>query len=270
VTEEVLIRPHRSVSQYTSFTKCGEMYRLEKVAKSPQLPAAWLYQGTAFHHASEYYEQGWVTADEAVKLFYTYYDEEVRKALELEPNIRKWLTGGSTRGEVDIANRRERGAQQLVDYIQFLQANRVKNLEIYPGEFAIELPFELKLGTVRVVGFIDRVLEDGRPRDLKTGSKQPDTAFQLGVYGLAVEQELGIRPAFGDFYMAKNGGKLLPPEPLHMWTRERLTAYFQRIDTSIADGNFVPNPSDFCRICSVSPYCSIKGSSTEFQEDFNA
>jgi hypothetical protein len=48
---------HRSVSQYSSFVRCGEAYRLEKIAKAPQNQAAWFIQGTAFHEAVEKWEK---------------------------------------------------------------------------------------------------------------------------------------------------------------------------------------------------------------------
>ena len=62
---------HRSVSQYTTYVQCGEAYRLERVAKAPQTPAAWFVQGTAVHAAVEAYELSYraLTAAEAVKVF---------------------------------------------------------------------------------------------------------------------------------------------------------------------------------------------------------
>src|SRR4051794_37458343 len=102
------------------------MYRLEKVARAPQTPAAWVYGGTAFHHATEYYEKGWCTAEEAEAEYLRYYDEEIANAKEREPATGRWLTGGRTRGDVDIANRRERGKIQVRTYIQWLNSQKIR------------------------------------------------------------------------------------------------------------------------------------------------
>lgn len=256
---------HRSVSQYTTYVQCGEAYRLERVARAPQTPAAWFVQGTAVHAAVEAYELSYraLTAAEAVKVFEAAYEQGITELLETEPDPDRWLTGNvRTKGSVDIARREDVGRQQVLDYIAAMPNSPFTVWEVGPDYLAVELPFELVLGDVLVKGYIDQVLEDasGRllVRDLKTGTKLPATPLQLGVYALAVEDAYGIRPGYGDFYMFKNGGPT-PAYDLSDFTRERLTRWFADMDRAESAGIYLASPGDACRVCSVYQWCDAVG-----------
>lgn len=258
---------HRSVSQYTTYVKCGEAYRLERIAKAPQRPAAWLVQGTAVHAAIEAYELSYreLSAANAVDIFNATYDAGIEELAAREPNLDRWLTGnGRVKGATDIVRRAEVGAQQVTDYIATIPFVGLNIWEPAPDYLAIELPFEIDLDGVIVKGFIDQVLEDARSggllvRDLKTGTKLPDTPFQLGVYAIAVEQIFGVRPGYGDFWMFKNGGPTAPYD-LSDFTRPRVARWFREMDRSESAGIYLPSPGDGCRVCSVSEWCDAVGS----------
>lgn len=263
---------HRSVSQYTTYVKCGEAYRLERRTEAPQRPAAWLVQGTAVHAAVEAYElsyQEMSTAD-AVDIFNATYDAGIEGLAVGEPDMDRWLTGNArVKGGTDVARRALVGAQQVADYIARMPERLMAVWEPMPDYLAIELPFEIELGPVRVKGFIDQVLEapDGRlfVRDLKTGTKLPETPFQLGVYSLALEQLYGERATHGDFWMFKNDAAT-PAYDLSYYTRERVTRWFVEMDRAESAGIYLPNPGDHCRVCDVSEWCDAVGTRrTEYQ-----
>ncbi|XVU30555.1 RecB family exonuclease [Actinoplanes sp. CA-054009] len=254
----------RSVSQLTSFTRCGESYRLERREKAPTLPAAWFAQGIGFHGAAESYEKalGDMSPDAAVRLYEDFYDEEIRKGLLIEPDKTKWLTGGRTNGAVDIERRRERGAEQLRGYIQYMSTAPEEVLLEDPWTPAVEHEFELDLDGVIVKGFIDQIISwpGGMigPRDLKTGSKKPDWAIQLAVYKLAIEQDFAVSVSWGDFYMAKNNA----PEKavnLDRYTKDYLTRLFHDMHKAEEQGIYLPNPGDACRTCGVARFCTAVG-----------
>ncbi|MDG9711125.1 RecB family exonuclease [Streptomyces sp. DH10] len=256
--------PHRSVSQYQTFVRCGEAYRLEKVAKAPQTPAAWFHQGTAFHEAVELWEKSNRRhgPDQMAEWFETAWQREHAKALEVEPDTSKWLTGGKIKPAVDIERRHEKGLAQVDAYFWYAQEAEWKIWEPAEGIKAIELPFELDLDGVRVIGYIDQVVEypDGhlRVRDLKTGTKLPDTAFQLAMYDHALDDMFGVKPGFGDFYMAKNNA---PTDPWNLqdYTREKITRWLKNMDQAVKLGLFLPNPGDACRTCNVRRFCDFNG-----------
>src|SRR5699024_11228456 len=83
VIELAEVVPHRSVSQLTTYTACSEQFRLQRVAKAPQQPAAWFIHGSGFHHAIEEYELSGrqMTVEQARQSAYDYYED--RKSTRL-------------------------------------------------------------------------------------------------------------------------------------------------------------------------------------------
>lgn len=255
---------HRSVSQYQGFLHCGESYRLQKVAKAPQTPAAWFIQGTAFHEAIEKFEKSNRAADpDTVRQWYEEaWDREAAKAMIAEPDQSKWLTGGVTKPATDFEKRFIKGGDQVEAYYWYALESEWKIWEPVEGVKAIELPFELDLGGVKVIGYIDQVVEypDGhlRVRDLKTGTKLPATAFQLAMYDHGIDAMFGVKPGFGDYYMAKNN-KETDPWNLQDYTLDKVTRWMVQMDKAVKLGHFLPNPGDACRTCTVRPYCDFNG-----------
>jgi RecB family exonuclease len=187
--------------------------------------------------------------------------------LAVEPDLSKWLTGSKAiSGFKDVGRRRDRGADQVRAYLEFSASNPFEIWHAAELGPAVELPFTIVLGGVKVVGFIDQVLEapDGSlwVRDIKTGSKLPDSALQLGVYAEAVEQLSGIRPRWGDYFMCKNNAPTKPFD-LSGYTSARLGRWFARLDRAVNAGVFIPNPGDACRTCSVSRFCDAVGEDRE-------
>jgi RecB family exonuclease len=184
----------------------------------------------------------------------------------VQPDHSKWLTGSPrVGGQSDLLKRAVRCIDQTSAYWHWSQSN-LFDIWQSPDGPAVELQFSIVLGGVKVVGFIDQVLElpDGDlwVRDIKTGSKLPNSPLQLGVYAEAVEQTYGIRPRWGDYFMCKNNAPTKPFD-LDGYTAARLGRWFARLDRAINAGVFIPNPGDACRVCSVSQYCDAVGSDRE-------
>ncbi|MDT0472809.1 PD-(D/E)XK nuclease family protein [Streptomyces sp. DSM 41014] len=255
---------HRSVSQYTGFVRCGEAYRLEKIVKAPQNQAGWFIQGTAYHEAIEKWEKSFrsVGPDVMAEWYEEAWDREMSRALAIEPDTSRWLTGGVTKPAKDIERRRERGRGQVEAYFEYAIDAPERVWEPVDGMPAVELPFTISFGEVVVKGYIDQVMEypDGhlRVRDLKTGTKLPDTAFQLAVYDHALHDMFDVKPGFGDYFMAKNNA------PTDAWNlqdydREKVTRWFRGMDRAVRLGIFLPNPGDACRTCTVRRFCDFNG-----------
>ncbi|WP_113705477.1 RecB family exonuclease [Nonomuraea lactucae] len=255
---------HRSVSQLTSYASCGESYRLSKVARAPQTPAAWFAQGVAVHAAIERWERTYRehSPETAIAWFEEAFDREAAKMLEVEPDINNWLCPGRTKPDVDLANRIDRGRVQVSGYIEQALASKLQVLELLPGEPAAEVPFTIDLDGITVIGYIDLIMVDpwGRPlvRDIKTGSKRPVSPMQLAVYRHAVFDLTGDAVEWGDYYMAKDN-KALDPIPLSPYTRDMVTTWFKQMDASEKAGNYLPNPGDHCNTCPVRRFCSVMG-----------
>lgn len=256
---------HRSVSQLTSYAGCGEAYRLERVARAPQTPAAWFAQGTAVHEAIERWERTYRahSVEEAQAWYYEAWEREIEALLAKEPDVSNWQAPGRTKPETDLVNRMKRGAEQVAGYIEYSDRNpALTPFEYLPGEPTAEVPFDLDLDGVRVIGSIDLILADRRGRllvrDIKTGSRLPSSPIQLAVYRIAVEDLIGEAPAWGDYFMCKNNEPTKPYD-LRVYTRQDVARWFLQMDRAEKAGNYLPNPGDHCKTCGVRRYCTVMG-----------
>ncbi|WP_218951912.1 RecB family exonuclease [Amycolatopsis anabasis] len=245
------------MSQYKEYKDCPYRYYLNRRERAWQRPAAWLPQGTAVHKAAEEWERSGraMSLADAQDVFRETYAASVNEMCEDTPNLDFWYRSGPYRGEVDIERRYGLGLGQVEKYIEYYTVKAPDEvIWITPdGEPAIELEFDIDLDGVRVKGFIDQVV-DGKPRDIKTGNK-PGDDFQLGVYGVALEVEHGLKPTEGDYWMGRSGKPTVPYD-ISEWTRERVTEEFHRLDENIQAERFdaKPEPSK-CGFCSVATAC---------------
>lgn len=254
----------RSISQYNSYVKCPEQFRLERMEKVPARPAAWLAHGIAFHHAMDVWEQSerklrdW----EILRIFVDEYNRLIDETKEKWPDLKLWLPSGRYTAPTDIPRRRELGQVHCLTYMQYAEGAPWKVWRLPNDELATEVGFRLMLGDVELVGFVDAVIQwdNGAitPRDLKSG-KEPVSPLQLGVYGLALWKLFGIDCRFGDFFSGKTG-HVSDPIPLDRYTEDYLTSIFTDVDRGINEKRFPPNPGDHCRICPVKGSCREMGS----------
>jgi len=267
---------HRSVSQVGSFAQCAEAYRLSRVARVPSKPAAWFNHGTAYHFAIEEYENSGrkLSKELLTSLFTDLYREEINKLKERWPDEKDWLTGGNKKGFKDIEDREVIGVWQVHDYVDFAEAHKDdwRILPLGNGLLATEVKFTIELGGVSVNGYIDQIREwrDGslEVADLKTGSREPASSMQLGVYAQVALQNTGKLPATGVFVKAgRPATAKVDAKPtkdirrtLDEWTPEFLGSMFKDMDRMDKLGLFLPNPQDGCeRTCTVAEYCRVKG-----------
>lgn len=266
---------HRSVSQVSSFAQCAEAFRLSRVAQAPTRPAAWFPHGTAYHFTIEEWENSRrsLKLETLESLFRDMYRGDIAKLKEQWPEESDWLTGGRKKGFQDIEDREAIGLWQIADYLNFAEAHK-NDWRIMPmGDgVATEVRFELDIGGVKCVGFIDQIRQwrDGslEPADLKTGSSTPGSTMQLGVYAQAIFAQTGVLPQTGVFVKAGRPATARAAEKptkdlkhsLEEWDMELLSSVFRDMDRMDKDGLFLPNPQDGCeRTCTVAEHCRIKG-----------
>lgn len=277
---EVETKPqHRSHSQFSSYVKCGEQYRLEKVVGVKRAPAVWNMGGTAFHSAAEHYERGKFhgftpSVKETLEVWHADFERLRKEALAEEPDESKWLTAGRPtkdrpRGE-DVQHWREIGPPMVERYIKFSEQSEAKIWELPTGDPALEVAFTITLGDLSVRGAIDSVWEFPNGsllvRDYKSGSRKPDSSAQLGLYGVALGQLFGIVPHWGDFYMARKA-ETVGLDDLTVWTEERLTRMYGDMDRAVRAGIFIPVIGSMCGKCSVRDYCVGVGGSKAHKFD---
>lgn len=269
--EEVpLRRQRRSVSQLTSYSSCGEAYRLQKVVKAPQKPAAWFIQGHAIHEAIEAWENGGRTTPEAElhDLYMTTFINEANEQLEKMPP-EHWMKSGIKKTETDLSDRMELGWWQTQDYMAI--ARREEELwEVV----ASEVEFTVPIGTVDVTGAIDQVRRDLASgelyaADLKSGNNTPPMPVQLAVYRIALTKMQPddstdvIQNRAEWIHLGKPETKSKPQRSVEAieidltdWPESRVERWLYDMDRAEKLGIYLPNPSDKCeRLCSVQQWC---------------
>jgi putative RecB family exonuclease len=266
----------RSVSQVDQYEKCGWQFYLQRVERVTPRPAAWSFQGTAFHSAAEKFEKEFrePSEEEMVQLFSDQYSAMVNGAMYKEPDLNRWMTVGGKPAGQDIEERYALGQSQVRDYVRWSKENEpeiwhdnegwngfgIADAPLHDTTMGLELYFKVELGGVIVRGYIDQVVRDPkdigayRVRDLKTGSTK--SHFQLETYKVAVEKQFGLEVNTGDWYFGKEG-RLSRPVDLSEVTEDQVAARFVEMDQGVKAGRFEAKPGFHCRFCDVSHACSF-------------
>jgi hypothetical protein len=208
-----------------------------------------------------------MTTAEAVEVYHATFDSEMAADLAKWPDWDAWMTGGRKGGEQDAADRRVIGAYQVEEYIKYAEENASRFRVI-----ASEVEFDMLIGGVQVVGFLDQLRQhvDGsiEVADLKGGTSTPGSAFQLATYGIAAEEYLGVKPTLACFVKlarpATARAKAKPttelPHDLSLWPREQVERMFRDFNKAERQGIYLPNPTEDChRTCGVAQYCTVPG-----------
>lgn len=250
---------HRSASQVNTYVGCGESYRLKYVEKVPQPPAAWLAQGTAYHETIAYWEESGRSPLVNVSATYEkFYNAEIQKMKEKEPDLRNWLKAPKKKTEDDITERLDRGKRQCLDYVIFAESNDfiIKDIDEYT--LGVEVPFEITLNDILIKGAIDQILDRRTGvgvRDLKSGNRE-SANLQLGIYKIAVEKIFGWEVTEAGFFYAKDSKIVnLTDRDLARYTEAYVSDLLSALDRGIKNQVFIPNPGSQCLLCPVKKHC---------------
>ncbi|MGW1740007.1 RecB family exonuclease [Nocardia sp. NPDC001965] len=256
-------RRHLSVSQYNQYKRCPYSYKLSRIDKVWQRPAAWLAQGSAVHKAVEETELHDLPLEAAEDVFRESYSDEVGKYTEATPNFNYWSRSGPYAGEADIERRYGLGLEQVGRYFSWREKHPEDVIWIAEdGTPGIEIGFDIDLDGVRIRGFIDQVLKgtaenEAIPRDIKSGNK-PGDEFQLATYGAALRKQWGVEVSRGDYWMGRTGKPTLQYD-LTEWPTERVAEEFHTLAQALDDADFEPDPEPSrCRFCDVSYHCAFR------------
>ena len=171
----------------------------------------------------------------------------------------------------DVAQWQIQGPQWVSEYMQWRQAN--PNWKIWKtpqGAPAIELGLNPTIAGITVKMFIDRVFEvDGHlvVLDLKTSSREPQSALQLGFYKYGLEDQFQQPVDFGTYFMARQQGPTAMID-LSWYEREKIEYLVETFDKSRRAGIFLPN-AESCGLCGftkICPFTSKKQNQGEISE----
>jgi len=257
-------KTHLSYSAVDSLATCGERFRLERVVQVPQEPAWWFIGGTAFHTASEYLDRGQFSDPTAAwrEAWQLAWEKDLG---DMDPSMVR--AGGRATKEWPKRENEDwwnaKGPGMVAAYKEHTEKLAGEGWILYEyvdGHPAIELPFALEIGEVLVKGAIDRVYvnPDGELviTDLKAGSRQPDSAMQLGIYSVALEHITGMKAIIGNYYMARKSESTDPVSLLH-YTKDMFAGVFSTAKRMIEAEIFLPHISSLCASCGVRKYCTV-------------
>ena len=261
---------HFSYSQLTSFSQCGERYRLEKIEKIPQTPSVWSIAGSTIHQVTEDLDKYWimgVTPPPVDELIEKYWDENYkRETLDIPDEL---LTLRQSRNEG-------------IEWWQEQMPKHIKNWTDWRDEsgwiiwadgdnLGIELPVKAMVGEKHeTVGYIDRVMVTPEGQvvvlDLKSGRNAPKAPLQLGIYSILMGLDYGITPPLGAYFHTRTvvprakkdptrHGTLIGPYDLDGFTPKLLERMVSSLAKAREHDVYMPNVSNLCPSCSVNTEC---------------
>jgi hypothetical protein len=271
-------KPHLSYSSLDTFQQCGEKYRLSKVYQVPQEQAWWFVGGSAVHKATELYDLG----DDRpyAKIWADAWVEETEK-LDMSKPVR--VAGRATKywpNKEDAQWWDAHGLEMLVDYARWRKESRWELLTDGENKF-IEWEFTLTLPNpstaedaspeLVVQGYVDRVFvtPDGEVVvcDIKTGSREPASSTQLGIYAAGLRQRGNINPAVGTYFMGRKGDMGQMRSLLH-YTDDMLAYWLSMFEDSVRSERFMPHVTSMCQTCTVAPSCYAVGGKPPYNLPF--
>ena len=269
------VTAHRSYSQLNALRNCGEMFRLERVAKVPQRPSVPAVAGKVIHAATETIDHLIHDGQRDPLALEIAASETADRELTVEVALESqgehadpatWKRYGRATAEKpngeDLEWFRRTGIPlSITAYIDWRLRSGL-DLLVLPGFGpAIEVPFETYIGNQLVHGYIDRVFQQRDCPyllDIKSGQK-PKTDEQLGVYRYALHLGANLDVTYGGYlYGLKTGvAKLTPPINLQHWTPSKLEQVYVQGSKLIEQGIYLPSPGEQCFRCSVSDHCDF-------------
>lgn len=262
-----------SWSQLSTYSECGEKYRLSYVERVDRESKGAFIGGHAIHAAIEWAEreglpERWAKADgltgerkrieDAIE--WVFHDEFAaeRAKLEGEPVWGGRKSKEFPRGEDELWWARS-GPMMLrrflsIRYDDFERGWRAVDTEI-EHRLTVTLPSGTKLKAI--LDFVILADQDGQAviRDYKSGTWR-QSAMQLATYAWAADQGLGVRPVAGEFAYLRtvDAAKRLDRYDLTGLV-PLVPEMFAELERGIDAGLFMLNPSNLCSSCTVKKHC---------------
>lgn len=268
-----IVTPSRlSWSSVSTYSECGNKWLLTRGFKVPE--ATWFatIAGSVIHEITEAMDRAEVKgipldkqieyAPSFASLFEQKLAEVAEKGKEVKPSGRVLKAIGPTGGP----NKKDKEWWLVYGPIfveRWLEWKKLKGwrVAIMPdGNPGIELKFEVVLGGVPVLGYIDRVylLADGTVAclDLKTGM-MPTGSLQLATYAVGLREQYGLDADWGIYWTpgTDEAGKMSQPIYIKDWSFERISRMYSDADRGIRSGIFLPQVTNMCVGCTVRSSC---------------
>ena len=245
-----------SHSAMSTWLNCGWQYYLSRIQHVQENPSYWLVGGKALHECTEEYDKGLLTDPT------TAFNAAWERNYKLVDNGLPWRAGGRATkaypNKEDTSWWLNEGPKMVDKWVQFRQDSGFSIYLLPNGEQAIETELNQYVNGVMVKAFLDRLMVSPEGElyivDIKSGSREPMSNTQLGIYAILVEKTFGVRPTKGAYYMARTG-ELSTPVTLDHYTENRLGSWVKSFELAIENNIFIPAPGMMCGTCAVASAC---------------
>ena len=268
---------HVSFSQYSTFSRCGKQYQLERIQGVPRTPSLALLFGSAVHEAFERVlkSEGEPIAGSVQEMWGEIVQSHTdRMVAEFNTPIEGFkISGRKTEAK---PNREDydwwmiEGLQQVNAFLEWLGTSGWGIYAVEDQVPMVEFNATGILGGVEVKAFIDSLMvnPDGElvVVDFKTGSRTPQE-LQLGVYSALLQQRMGLHVDKGAYYMTRKA-EMSEQFDLRRYTPEFFGTVFGQFAAAKELGLFIPSIGDHCKwACDVSHACAAVGGVDAYKFD---
>lgn len=270
-----MIPQHLSYSQISDILQCGTKFQLARKYNAPKNPACYLVGGTVVHAVTHMVDVGWpdldVTGDEIVELCRKHFGIEVAKNMETEPDTGLWQSGG--RGGVeDLTWWYDKAPEFVANWVAFRRDTDLKVVTLRDGNLASECEMTIQYAGKPFKLAVDRVMYSPTTGahaivDIKTGSREPTSPFQLAFYRDAMQMVHGVKARWGYYWLARTG-KLSRPFDLDRIPYTMTSDLAAKAKKMIELELFMPNPGMLCGTCEVRAYCQTMGGDPTLLEGY--
>ena len=239
---EKLQRRALSAGAIETYELCPLRFKLERDWNLPGEISAALQYGNAVHTV--------------LKQFYDpTYEESIRTVEQVQSAFSAEFSKAALDDSVQRSLYFRLGGEQLGEFV------RQSHLRPVPDIVGAEIPFELEIQGVKVVGRIDRVdLLEGKKVaivDYKTGrarkQQEADRSLQLSIYAIAASEAMQYIPQRLEFYNLETNESVVTTRSLEQMVtaRERVIKVAEAVQQHL----FEPNPDHHCTWCPFQKLC---------------
>lgn len=276
-----LVPPHFSYSSLSTYLKCGEQYRLQKIEHVPEIPSWWFVGGRAFHTVTEIIdlEPEKFRKSGLDQLWADVFNAEVSAQAEKFPDLTQWRTAGKKKANPDgedYLTWMDLGplfTQRYLDWRESFSEWRIwegaiagydpETNSFEPFGPAVELPISVPIGGWAMKGSVDRVYEHKTSGtllvvDFKTGARMPEGDLQLGTYAVGMELQYGQRPDWGAYFNPRQN-KMSSMYNLASYTVDYIAQMGVSFRRGIQNKVFIPHKTNLCNYCPVNRGCATFG-----------
>ncbi|MET9385273.1 PD-(D/E)XK nuclease family protein [Streptomyces sp. NPDC002928] len=256
-----------SFSARETLERCARSYFLSRLAKAPKRPALWSVGGSAVHETTEHYDLMSIVGNEDVsgenigQIWETYFESQLHKAFEAEPN--EYLWGRSKAEPIEVW--RKQGLAFVESYIDWRERSPWEIWTTPDGQPAIELDVSgfLPGCPVEIKAYLDRVFHDpvfGKLWivDLKSGKRPPKSPAQFETYAALLKAKYDVQVDMGVPFMNRKGTPGKPCDLSEVSPEEIGAAYgkaWEQVQDNAQKGVWLANTNE-CFICDVQASCA--------------